>query len=152
MSGTLTHSPSQIVRQLLVDLEQGVLMSELGTGSWPITAGQWPDEVTGMDSAIFVQGTEGQTQGRSMLDGYVFEKHGITVHIRDTRYADGRTKANAIARALDTTTLTSVTIDESVYVVSGFHRSGDVLELGKEDGTSRHLFNVNGFLTVRQSD
>ena len=149
MSGSLTHSPSQIMQKLLVDLSLGTLAS--AAGSWPITAGQWPDEATGLDDAIFIRGTEGIVQGRSMLDGYQFEKHGITIHVRDTRYGDGRTKAQAIAIALDGVTLRSVTIDESVYVVSGFHRSGSVLELGREGETSRYLFNVNGYLTVRQS-
>lgn len=149
MSGSLTHSPSQILQKLLVDLSLGTLASD--GGSWPITAGQEPDTPTGRGSTIFVRETEGILQGRSMLSGYVFEKHGLNIGVRDTRYGDGRTKAQAIAIALDSVTLQAVVVSSSVYAVSGFHRSGSVLHAGKEGGSARHRFSINGYLTVRET-
>lgn len=149
MSGSLTHSPSQIVQRLLVDLSLGTLAS--AAGSWPIVCGEEPDETTGRGSQIFVAGTEGLLQGRSNIDGFVFEKHGIQIRIRDTRYEDGRTKASAIQVALDAVVLRSVVISSSTYIVTGFHRNGSVVEIGREIGTNRHLFSLNGYLTVRES-
>ena len=149
MSGSLTHSPSQIVQQLLVDLSLGTLAS--ANGSWPVTYGQFPDELTGRDNAIFVSDMEGRLDGRSMIDGSMFEFYGINLNVRGTRYGDSHVKARAMAMALDAVTLRSVTISGTTYAVYNFQRTGGVLHLGKEVGTSRHLFSINGQLTVRQS-
>ena len=146
MSGSLAHPPSRIVQQLLVDLSQGTLPS--AAGSWPIAAGEQLDTP---GSAVFVRGTEALTQGRSMLDGYVYEKHGIQVLVRDTRYEDGDAKARVIAIALDGVKLQTVTISACVYVVALFQRTGGVMDLGKERQTSRPLFSVNGYATIRQT-
>ena len=149
MSGALTHSPSQIVQKLLVDLSLGTLAS--AGGSWPITCGEEPDEKTGRGSQMFVRTTEGLIQGRSSIDGYVFEKCGIQIMIRDTRYEDGRTKAKDVQVALDAVVLRSIVISSSTYVVTGFHRNGSVIEIGREVGTNRHLFSINGYLPVREN-
>jgi len=132
-----------------VDLSLGTLAS--AGGAWPITYAEEPDERTGRGSHIFVRNTEGLLQGRSMLGGYVFEKHGLQIRIRDTQHEDGYSKAKDIQVALDAVTLTAMTISATTYVTIGFHRNGSIVDIGKEPGTNRHQFSINGYLTVRQS-
>lgn len=147
MSGSLTHSPSQVIRQLLVDLGHGTLPS--AAGSWPIGVAEDADSPP---SAIWVRGTESRLHGRRMSDGQYYERYGFQVLVRDTRYEDGQTKARAIAIAMDTNVRqAAVTISSSTYIVHVISRSGGVLDLGKERSTSRHLFSINALAAIEQA-
>jgi len=79
MPGTLTHSPSDIVRQLLVNLALGVDPTTDETSDWPIYESREPDLP---DDCITVYNTADKLQGRTMTDGETQGQEGIQVRIR----------------------------------------------------------------------
>ena len=96
MSGALTHSPAEIVRNLLVNMGAGTLPA--AGGSWPISCDQRLDTP---DNAITINDTDGRKDGRSMPTGEVFEHPGIQIEVRSGVRGTGFTKAKAIATLLD---------------------------------------------------
>jgi hypothetical protein len=115
-------------------------LSTLG-GTWPVRESLNPDSP---DDAIAIFSTAGRLQGRSQIDGVVTDKPGIQILIRGSLPTTAYAKANAIMVVLDQTiTVTSVTVDSSTYNVGPFTRTSDILDLGREDGTNRHLYSLN---------
>ncbi len=147
MSGSLTHSPAQIISQLLIDLTLGT--APVDSGSWPVFYAGEPDSP---DSVITVYDSVGRQDGRIQVDGEQQEHHGFQVRVKATKHTVGYTKARAIAISLDEDVqLNSVTISGSVYVVYAISRTGDVLSLGKNHPTGNfNLFTINAVVALRQ--
>ncbi len=151
---TLTHSPAQIIRDLLVDLGLGVLPSD--GGSWPIFITSIPDSP---DSIVTIIDTLGTSDGRIQPTGEAAEHPGIHIEVRASNYQTGWEKANAIRVALSETILrNSVTIEDNIgtgttaYTVYAVTRIGGIIPLGKELPTSkRELFAINATVALRQN-
>jgi len=95
MAGTLAHSPAEIVRQLLVDLELGVNPPSAGWQAYSTS------EPTSPDNVITVYDTAGRSHGRDSVINDRQEHHGIQVRVRSATFRDGWLKSNIIAQALD---------------------------------------------------
>ena len=146
MSGSLAHSPADIIRELLIDLSLGVTPAVGAT--WPIFAASVPDEP---DSLITVTNTTGVLDGRSQIDGEMWEHHGIQLAIRCGNHPDGWVKANAVSEALDKSVkLNTVTIGSDQYTVHAISRRSGVIAAGTGPGDGRHLFTINGVGALRQ--
>jgi len=145
MTGTLTHSPADIVRSLLVDLGHGTVPSAGST--WPVFVGNEPNSP---DDAITVYDTTSRMDGRTQVDGQQHEHHGVQIRIRNGNHVDGYTKARAIAVALDETAYqNTVTISSTSYTVQCVSRVGGVIALGKDTpNTRRNLFTINALVSV----
>lgn len=145
MSGALTHSPAEIIRNLLVNLGVGTLPSAGGT--WPISADQRLDTP---DNVMTVNDTDARKDGRSMPTGEVFEHPGIQIEVRSGTRGAGFTKAKAVATLLDEEVYNeTVTISGKSYTITNVSRSGGVMSLGKETPTSkRYLFTINAVVTI----
>ena len=148
MSGTLTHSPADVVRNLLIGLGFGTTPSD--AGSWPIYVASEPNTP---DSVITVFDTVGTDSGREMVLGERQEHHGIQIRIRDAEHADGYTKARVIAVALDETIVNNTSnVSSTGYTVYAITRTSDVLAIGKETPTSkRSIFTINALVALRQN-
>lgn len=148
MSGSLVHSPADIVRRALVTLGLGTLPT--ASGSWPIAVSQEPDTP---DEAITLYDTSGRIDGRTHVDGEIQEFPGLQVRVRSANPVTGYTKAQAIAVALDQSIrLTNVTIGANVYKIYAITRTGTVNAIGKEIETSkRNLFTINAVASIRQT-
>ena len=148
MSGSLDHSPADVVRQLLIDLGLGTNPDD--SGAWPIYCSQTPSTP---DSAITVYDTEGRQGGRVMTDGERQEHSGIQIAIRDANHVNGFAKSKLLAIALDkTVSQNSVVISEATYLVHSISRTGDVIVAGKNVPTDkRNLFTINAVVSLRQS-
>ncbi len=151
MSGTLAHSPADVVRHLLVDLGGGVL----GGGAVPWTGGAWPiyvsSEPDDPDSVITIFDTAGITQGR-IFQGEIQEHQGFQVRVRDANHVDGYTKANALAVLLDESSdRVNVTFASTNYFVHAITRTTGVLVLGKNVPIDkRNVFTINAIVALRQ--
>lgn len=146
MPGSLTHSPADIVRRLLIALGVGV---DPPSSPWPIYASGEPSLP---DNVITVFGTTGRQHGRTATDGEMQEHHGIQVRIRAATYPVGYTKARTIATALDTMYQDVITVPSTTnsYLIHAILRTSDVIELGKETPSSkREIFTVNALVSVR---
>lgn len=146
MSGSLEHSPADVIRQLIVDLGHGTAPAD--AGSWPAYVGQKTDSP---DATITVYDTAGKNGGREMIGGVRFEHAGVQVLVRATEHRLGYTKAQAIATALDEgVAYTGVTVASTDYVVYAITRTSNVLAIGKEEDTNRDLFTINAIVALRQ--
>ena len=144
MSGSLTHSVSDIMRELLIDLLVGTEPDDSLT--WPIYIKSEPDEP---DNVITVNDTPGIDNGRVMNDGERQENPGIQVRVRSKVGATGKTKIEAIKTVLDTSVLrTNVTFDGSTYLVQSVSRSGQINDLGKDPESGRNLFTLNATVSL----
>lgn len=147
MPGTLTTSPADVLRRLLIVLGHG---ADPPATPWPVFVGREPDTP---DSVITIRNTSGRNLGKTMPDGERQELHGVSVRVRSASYAAGYTKARQIAVALDED------IDQEVvaagspsrnYRVHAVHRTGDVNDLGPEEQTRRSVFTLNALMSVRE--
>ena len=149
MSGTLAHSPADVIRKLLVNLALGSDANAVPAEAWPVFASGEP---ASPDSVITVYDTAGKNDGRAMATGERSEHYGIQVRVRSAAHTAGYAKAQAIAIAFDeTVTQNAVTIGSTTYLVHAVSRRGPVLNIGKETPTSkRSLFTLNALVSLRQ--
>ncbi len=147
MSGSLAHSPAQIVARLLIDLGLGT--APAASGSWPV---YYSNEPSGPDNCVTVYDTVGRIEAMSQTDGEVQEYHGFQVRVRSATQALGYARARAIAVALDQgVDKKLVAISTSAYLVYSVIRTGDLSGLGTESPTSqRRLFTINAVAALRQ--
>lgn len=142
---TLKHSPADIIGGLLIFLE-------VGTG--PEDNDLWPVFVAGEparpDNCITVYDTQGQDDGRAMVDGELIDHNGFQIMIRAKDHRTGYLKADEIRTALAKLTYNvSVYLDSSVYLVYCVTKIGQILCLGKESPTSkRSLFTINAMVPL----
>ena len=146
MPATLLHSPAHIVQRLIVSLGLGTLPS--AAGSWPVYATAEPQDP---DNVITVYDTAGQSDGRSMIDGELFEHNGIQVRVRATTHEVGWPKADAIQTGLALSVYDeTVTIDGTAYLIHSINRIGQVIPIGKETPLSkRSVFTINALALIR---
>lgn len=147
MSQLLDHSPADILRYLLISL--GVVSDPTPAADWPCYCSQEPNSP---DRVVTTFDADGRILGREQLDGGLLERFGVQIRIRSNRHTDGWAKADAIRRELDREILReTIVVGSSTYCVQSFRRTSGVIDLGKEVGASkRHLFTINGLLTVEK--
>jgi len=145
---SLTHCPSKIVRQLMIDLSLGTIPSD--NGAWPIFVAWEPNTP---DSLITIHDTEPNIDGRRCISGVTDLHLGIQIAVRSLGYEAVEAKATSIMETLEeSVSRASVTIDTSNYVVYAIFRNSGPLSLGLENPTSkRYLFTLNAFISVRQT-
>lgn len=147
MSGALDHKPSQIVRQLLIDLAEGTDPGD--NDSWPIYS---TTRVDSPDDIIAVRGSASEKQGRDMNDGEVKERYLVQIIVRGANDTSMYAKASSITQALDKSTrLTSVVLGSSTYLVHAASRRSGPLALGRESETrGRVLCSLNYSVAISQ--
>lgn len=150
---TLTHSPAQILQNALVSLGLGTLAPTSGyaSTSWPVYSSAEPDRP---DAVITVKNTSGIQQGRSMIDGRLFQTYGIQIRVRHGDEPTGWTKADQIRGTLAQSLYQlPVTISSSNYLIHAIVGIGPVLPIGKElPSSKRSLFTVNALMSVRATN
>lgn len=151
MPNTLSHSPADIVAQLLIRDSIGADPDVSPLGSWPVYVGGEPNTP---DNCLTVYDTAGSDDGSSMIDGELFGHSGVQIRIRAKDHRTGWTKADALQTHLAEGVLDEiVTVQSTTYLVHCFARIGDVLALGKDAPTSkRSLFTVNALVSVKVDD
>jgi hypothetical protein len=161
MSGSLDHSPEDVLRCLLIELDCGILptsKSPLVNGDWPIYVSSLPNLP---DQVITIKGTTGRFDGRSMRSGQKFEFHGVQIMVRGINQNDAQIKANEIKQVIDTEIRnetvvipldvgTGTGLDDSTYKVQNVSRSSGPIPLGKEQDSNRFLFTINAVISLRQ--
>jgi len=152
MTGSIAHSPADILRHLLVDDSIGVLPSVGGT--WPIYVANEPNSP---DSVITIYDTVGQNTGRFQDNGEIQTRHGVQIRLRDPNHTDGYIKANEITEHLDKQIdWKNVTISSTTYTIFSVSRTTDVIPLGMETEeqtviSKRNIFTINALITLRDT-
>ncbi len=152
MSGSLSHTVSQVIRQLLIDNGLG----SDGGASWPVYSMQGADSP---DNTITVEDTAGVGRGRFQTDGEVQEVHGIQVRVRSKDGQTGWKKAQDIKVDLTQNShLTTITVTDpegygtatqsySIFNIS--HRSGPFPILDQD--SDRKIHTTNFVVTIREN-
>jgi hypothetical protein len=155
----LEASPADIVRWLLVQFGFGVDPEDNQppqAGAWPIFATNQPNFP---DQSITVLDTRGQTDGREMTAGALYDHFGFQVAVRTVDHAAGWQKLAAI-RSFMSTMLNNVTVGvpdlpgtgSGQFCVYTFAKIGQVLASGKEAPNSRRsLFTLNALVAIHSS-
>ena len=152
MSGLLTHTVSQVIRQLLIDNGLG----SNGGASGPVYSVQEPDSP---DDTITTYDTAGVSRGRFQIGGEIQEVHGIQIRVRSNDAQVGWKKAQDIKLDLSQSVhLTTVTVtdpegygtatqDYIIYNIS--HRSGPLPI--PDSNSDRKIHTLNIIVTVRET-
>lgn len=148
MSGSLTHSPVEIMEQLFSDLSLGTLASS--AGSWPIFRDVMPDGEDLTDNVIHLHQTEPQISHKDHQFN-VWEREGFQAIVRSDGSGDGRDKIEAIKTSLDAVKRRTVTIGANTYLMHSVRRVSGPVSIGQESGGRRSLFSLNGVMQVRQT-
>lgn len=151
MSGALSHNPSQIVRQLLIDL---ALASD-GGASWPVYATQ---EANSPDATITVYDTAGRLQGKVLPIKEVHILRGVQINIRASDATTGYKKADDIAIALDQVALSTVNVTDpsgygtatQAYTIYNIARAGDIIPV-PQPSSNLKVYTVNVLVNLKQS-
>ncbi len=148
MSGTLTHSPDQIIQYLIRDLGLGTLPEDNDT--WPIFCSRVIEDP---DNQIATVRTAGILQGRRQPTGEVIEHYGVQITVRGTTHLIGSAKIQTIATTFSESVLRdSVTVDSSVYAVQSITIASGPIPLGDESPESkRQIFTLNITAAIRQT-
>lgn len=145
----LEHSPSNIVRYLLVGFAQGIIPVTIND-VWPIYVASEP---TSPDNVVTIYDTSGIVEGRLQGSGVVPEHFGFQVRVRAQTHEAGWAKIKQIANCMDTTVnRTVVTVSTNNYVVEAITRRGGIITLGKEPNSSRIVFTLNATVAISQTN
>ena len=152
--GTLTYSPAQVIRQLLVDLGLAVAPSYGDDGKYNGAA--WPafyqGEPDSPDECVTVYDTEGNRDARMMIDGEWAEHEGLQIRIRARKFSTGWTKIRAIAIALDKNVYDeTVTVSAETYLVHSLHRRSGPIPIGSPASSKLELFTVNYVVQLKEN-
>lgn len=149
--GTLTHSPAEILAQMLIDLSLGTDPDD--SAAWPVYSTGEPGTP---DNCITTYDTSGLDDGSSMIDGEQYGHLGVQVRVRGATHGGGGwAKAHAISQSLDRNSHNRiVTVDGTQYIVYDVSRNGPtVLAAGKDSPTSRRsIYTINVVMAVRQTE
>lgn len=150
MAQTLKHGAAEIIRQMLID------MAEVNTPTTAAPYPAWPayaySQPARPDAAVTIFDFDGTVHGRFMVDGDYGRHRGIQVMVRSPANDDrgGQAKADALATALARDVHNRhVTVEGVTYVVAAVSRIGQVIVVGQEPSTGRHLFSVNAEAAMR---
>lgn len=117
------HSPSDILRYLLIDLSVGTLPTD--NQNWPIYVANEPNKP---DNCITIYDTIGTDDGRSMIDGDIWKHDGIQVRVRSVDYRTGWDKITIVQETLAKQIRnTSIWVDDEPYLVTCAAKIADIL-------------------------
>jgi hypothetical protein len=139
VSSTLTHSPAEITRQLLLDAGEG----------WQVFVSNLPPVP---DDVIVVYDTQGRDDGRT-FDGELQSHEGLQLLFRSTDHRTGWLKANEWRTNLSENVNQEIVTmpDGSQFLVWCYAKIGNILAIGTDSPRSkRYLFTLNCTIALRE--
>lgn len=127
MSGTLLHSPEEVIHKVLLDLGLSNLPND----------GDWPSFVNSSDQHnvqnIIVSGTTGRLSGKHHVTGTTIQHYGVQVRVRAEQQLSFR-RSNEILTALDALKRYTVLLEEpeQSYLVQAVTPSSTIIRVGRE--------------------
>lgn len=140
----LLHSPAEILRHLLVDLNLGSM--PVDNDEWPVATSAEPNLP---DNVVTTYDTAGRTDGRIMFTGEYEEYHGVQIRVRAKNHTEGWLKIRRITLTLDQLVNNYLlSIGNALYMIDSIHRASLVSGVGKEPNTKRQLFTLNVLVRI----
>ncbi len=132
---------SELIIRLLVDSGYGNLPPN---SSWPIYRANEPDSP---DNAMTAYDVAGHMDGRSMIDGILYEHIGFQIRLRSANYRTGREKAEAVRTFLASVYREDLLVNGILCKLHAAVRLLPIIYLGQEETRKRCIFVINGELT-----
>lgn len=162
MSGNLTHSPAEIVLEVLIATGNAARVSSSTPVDWMVFQNKTveaKDLNTSnflTDKIISVYDTEGVVNERNFITGEYDEFYGVTIMLRLNEFEDtiGFQKAKAIQHYLDThINRYTITIDSSNYIVHQLRRTSDIIRSSDldDDSVMGLVYTLNYLSTITES-
>jgi hypothetical protein len=153
MTTALQHSPADIVRQLLIEIGQGIdSTTTLGPAvnvppDWSVFTSTEPSVP---DNCLTTYDIDGSSDGRIMVSGEAPYHYGFQIRIRSMDHPTGYIKANQLRNALaESVYMSTVKIDSASYTVHAITSIGEIIAIGKDNpATKRSLFTLNAMLAM----
>ena len=148
----MTHSPSDIAAQLLIDLGLFTNPELDPIQAWPVYPSNEPERP---DNILSIYDIETWDHGRTQPNGVMQGPHGVQFKLRAKTHLIGWTKVDTLCDRLQLRTggcyNVDVTIDGTRYHIHSFCGISQVIPLGKESPTStRRVFVINAGIVVDQ--
>tara|TARA_R110000824_G_scaffold5196_7_gene24127 strand:+ start:873 stop:1334 length:462 start_codon:yes stop_codon:yes gene_type:complete len=150
----LKHTPSEIVAQLLIDLDLSSDPEETGTGTvsdFPIFIAFFPDTP---NNSLCISDTDGVLLSRDMVEGETVDRYGLQIRsrVKTTEYTSGYNKLAEMRQVFSEDVLDNqVELESTQYIIHNLRVTGTILVSGKESPQSkRNLFSLNLLATIHQ--
>lgn len=148
MPSNLLHSPSEILRQWLVDAGYAAFPDNTTSTPWQAFDHKEPNKP---DQLIAVFDEEIEDHGRDGVESERQEYFGVRIRIRSPLKETASAKANAIATlGLDKLSLVRVTLDSSVYRIWTFIRRSGPMFVGDASNNDVVTYTINGVMPIRR--
>jgi hypothetical protein len=159
----LDHTPAEVIRTALVQLELGSY--GIAYRDWPVFSEMEPDKP---DNLITVYDIDGIKNAREMPTGEVQEHYGVRIRVRAARdLVNGieisgarvcRNKVNDVMRALDQSiwnypiaVLNDIGSGTTDYTLHSANRNGTVVRLGRmRNNSERYIYTVDYLVALTQ--
>ena len=151
MSVTIVPSPAEIVQAWLISQLSFLKSNELqepGDGSTVCLVDGMADE---FDQAVFIQDQVGLDFGRRQR-GKTERHPGIKIIIRALDHQTGFSLANAVANALDSSTMMTVSVNGVSHYVQSIYKTSTIIRLGEEVGKRRQLWSINARIVFQDRE
>lgn len=147
LSDVHTHSPAQVLRQLLVDLGYGSDPPLSGIApSWAIYATNEPPDP---DETICIVDTIGLNGGRLANGEIAAPRPGVQVRVRSREHIAGWQRAYAIQQALALEIYQKVVhLGTANYLVWAIVNIGNILP-SREPDSNRRIFTINPLMVLK---
>lgn len=149
------HSPAEILRKLLIDMELAVEPDLTDPDDWSVFTNAEPSKP---DNVITVYDTTGVQHGR-VMQGEFIEDYGIQIRFRGSDQGSIHPKARTVkvhlAEVLQPNTLVTVTtrVGTATYNVHALSKFGSLLNLGKDRTNSNLRLNtLNLMATITRTE
>lgn len=162
MSGNLTHSPAEIVLEVLIATGNGARVNSVTPVDWMVFQNKTV-EAKDLNTANFltdklisVYDTAGVVNNRNFITGNYDEFYGVTILLRLNEFEDtaGFQKAKSIQHYLDThINRYTISIDSSDYIVHQMRRTSDIIRSNDldEDSVIGLIYTLNYLATITES-
>lgn len=148
MSDGLIHTPAEIIRQLILNLELGEPIAD-PLARWTVFHSNLPELP---HDAILISDTEGVLQGREHVEGHLETKYGIQVMVRSNNVSQGYIKATRIKEAFSEDVLrTEVELEGEVYLIQAITCRSPVIDVGRDTTGKRYRKTVNAIVSLHNT-
>lgn len=137
----LPQPPSLVIRAILKHYDLVSIPNAPVAGKWPCYTGMLPEGGTNNvpRDAVLVSDTQGVKDGKTPRGNIVFERPGVAVIVRSTKYLEGWALANALIGRLDEVLRLGVDANNYLYVIPNVVR-GPLASLGADPRANQRQF------------
>lgn len=126
----MTHSPAEIIRQLLLEL--GYVTLPESSEDWPCYVSSMPQGEGVPNDVVCVTDTAGVQRTRT-LNGRNHVAYGIQVRSRSLDYSSAYQRVSQIAEEFESVHRKFIMVGDTVYWIDAIYQSGPAISMGQDE-------------------